>query len=164
MGGGAMTAYWSDTDVEALARDNARLAQELGALRAAHDALIATLRAPAARTVAPARRARPGTRPDGCAPGRASGRQHARCAEHWRVPGFARAVCVLRPGPAEDGTPIGADWTDSATVLRFALDCAGRAPSAIVSAGAYALADGIVAVTASVPAPHLSAAAALGAA
>lgn len=59
-----------------------------------------------------------------------SGRNHGHCAEHWRLPGYAKPVCVARPELAEDGAPIGEEWTDRERVLAFAGELAAIAATA----------------------------------
>jgi len=68
-------------------------------------------------------KARAKVRADGIQPGRPTGKGHGeQCAEHWRVPGYTRALCVLQPGVRDDGLPIGPDWTDRERVLAFAVE------------------------------------------
>lgn len=63
-------------------------------------------------------------RADGCTPARKSGKAHGHCSAHWRTPG-GMVVCVAQ-SQDENGGAIGAAWSDTDTVLSFALDCEAR--------------------------------------
>jgi len=115
--------------VASLTDDVARLTDALRREKARAGAHAVARRA-TPRTARPVARS---ARADGCTLGKATGKGHsADCAEHWRVPGLRRSVCVLRPGSvAPDGSSIGPDWTDRETVLTFAVDCGARTPAAL---------------------------------
>ena len=66
---------------------------------------------------------------------RPTGRGHSEaCAEHVRVEGYSRALCVLKPGLLrEDGTPVDPFYSDRAAVVAFASELAERAAARIAA-------------------------------
>jgi len=103
----------------------------LDAARALLEAHGYTVRKARARRAAPAPEAP--ARADGAERvtlrGARAQRRHASCAEHWRVPGLADAVCVSAPVDAH-GAPVAPEWADTDTVLAFAADIGARIPRA----------------------------------
>jgi len=58
---------------------------------------------------------------------------HDHCAEHWKVEGYRKPICIARAGTMREdgrdtGEPIPPAWTDAPTALRFALDLAAMQP------------------------------------
>ena len=58
---------------------------------------------------------------------------HEHCAEHYKVNGYRKPVCIAAAGTVREngrdtGEPIGPQWTERDTVLRFALDMAAARP------------------------------------
>jgi hypothetical protein len=68
----------------------------------------------------------------GCTPAKAP-KGHEHCLTHWKVEGYRKPVCIAQPGTIREdgqdtGQPVGAEWCDATTVLRFALDLAAQRP------------------------------------
>lgn len=101
---------------------------ELTAELATYGYKVTKARAPRAGT---STESAPIGRADGCTPAKAP-KGHTHCAEHWRVPGMRKPVCIVPQGLTirEDGRDTGelvpAEWTDTDTVLAFAVDVGAR--------------------------------------